>query len=232
MSDNEDSDVTPLRALKQGIEQVLTVVNKSNKHAAKRNRLARRQHRQSVLAYEQAERQYLIEKSNLQPSFRLLVTEFLTCEPDFVNDPEQASEAKYLAQLGVGVDQRVLRFKLGVSGDANYMRPSIVFSKKVFSKKDKAADQRAYSMTDLIYFVEVANVDVSDADGCLTIFLVYRDQTTLPVIHKYLLTPNHNLALPRWDAVHLDTVYTGSHKDSSSLNSSVACAEFFDIRDY
>jgi hypothetical protein len=225
-SDNKGSDLSELERLTQGIYKLLRVVGKSNQHARKRNRLAKRQQQQSSLAYEQAERQYLIDKSGLQPSFRLSVTEFLTREPDFVNDPEQASEAKHLCQQGVGIEQRVLRLKLDVKGDANYMRPSMVVG-----KKGKPADERADSMTDLIYFVEIAGVDVSNVDGCITMFLVYRDQTTLPVIHKYRLTPNHILALPRWDTVHLDTVYVSSNKNSLSLNSSRTCAEFFDIRD-
>jgi hypothetical protein len=138
----------------------------------------------------------------------------------------QASEAKFLSERGVGLERRVLRLKLDTKGDADYMRPSIVIS-----HADKAADQRAHSMTDLIYFTEVANVDLADKHGCITAFLVYRDQTTLPVIHKYRLTPNHDLALPRWDTAQLDTVYVGSHKDSPSLNNAAACAQFFATRD-
>jgi hypothetical protein len=224
--DNKNNQLLGPQLHVSDIAQATALIKESNKHARKRNKLAKRQHRQSVLDYEQAQRQYLIEKSRLQPKFRLSVTEFLTCEPDFVNDPEQASEAKYLSEQGVGLEQRVLRLKLDAKGDAGYMRPSIVIS-----NANKTADQRAHSMTDLIYFAEVANIVVADDDGCITVFLVYRDKTTLPVIHKYQLTPNHDLALPRWDAVHLDTAFVGSHKDSPSLNSPTACAQFFATRD-
>ncbi|MFT6099386.1 MAG: hypothetical protein ACJAYF_001931 [Arenicella sp.] len=223
--DNKNNQLLGPQLHVSDIAQATALIKESNKHARKRNKLAKRQHRQSVLDYEQAQRQYLIEKSRLQPKFRLSVTEFLTCEPDFVNDPEQASEAKYLAGQGVGIEQRVLRLKLDTKGDADYMRPSIVIS-----QANRAADQRAYSMTDLIYFVEVATIDTTDEHGGITVFLVYRDKTTLPVIHKFRLTPNHDLALPRWDTVQLDTAYVGSHKDFPSLNSSTACAQFFVTR--
>ncbi|MBL4674277.1 MAG: hypothetical protein JKX81_18600 [Arenicella sp.] len=225
--DNKNNQLLGSQLLSSDIVQAMELIKESNQHARKRNKLVKRQYRQSVLDYEQAERQYLIEKSSLQPKFRLSVTEFLTCKPDFVNDPEQASEAKYLSGQGVGLEQRVLRLKLDTKGDAHYMRPSIVIS-----DANKSADQRAYSMTDLIYFAEVANVDAADGDGSITVFLVYRDKTTLPVIHKYRLTPNHDLTLPRWDTVQLDTIYVGSHKDSPSLNSSTACAQFFVARDH
>jgi len=225
--DNKNNQLLSTQPLASDITQAMKLIKKSNQHARKRNKLAKRQYRQSVLDYEQAERQYLIEKSSLQPKFRLSVTEFLTCEPDFVNDPEQASEAKYLSEQGVGLEQRVLRLKLDTKGDADYMRPSIVIS-----HIGNAVDHRAHSMTDLIYFAEVANLDVSESDGCITVFLVYRDKTTLPVIHKYRLTPNHDLALPRWDAVQLDIAYVGSHKDSPRLNNSTGCAHFFAARDH
>jgi hypothetical protein len=223
--DNKKHDPLSLQLPADTVAQMLLLLDETNKHARKSNKLAKRQLRQSVLDHEQAERHYLIEKSSLQPKFRLLVTEFLTCEPDFVNDPEQASEAKYLAEKGVGLEQRVLRLKLETKGGADYMRPSIVFG-----KIEKTADERAYAMTDLIYFAELASVDAADGDGCITVFLVYRDKTTLPVIHKYRLSPNHDVALPRWDAVLLDTVYVESHRDSPQLNSSAVCATYFDNR--
>lgn len=225
--DDKNNPLLGTQLLVDGIAQAMKLIKASNKQARKRNKLAKRQYRQSVLDYEQAERQYLIEKSSLQPKFKLSVTEFLTCEPDFVNDPEQASEAKYLSEQGVSLEQRVLRLKLDTKGDADYMRPSIVIG-----NANKTADQRAHSMTDLIYFAEVAHIVAADGDGCITVFLVYRDKTTLPVIHKFRLTQNHDLALPRWDTVQLDTAFVGSHKDSPSLNSSIACAQFFATRDH
>lgn len=225
--DNKNNQLSGTQLLASDISQAMALIEQSNRHARRRNKLAKRQHRQSVLNYEQAERQYLIEKSKLQPKFRLTVTEFLTCEPDFVNDPEQANEAKYLSDQGVAIEQRVLRFKLETKGGADYMRPSIVVR-----QLGNTSDHRTLSMTDLIYFVEVAKLDIAESDDCITVFLVYRDKTTLPVIHKYRLTPNHDLALPRWDAVQLDIAYVGSHKDSPRLNNSAACAHFFAARDH
>lgn len=221
---NGEKDDAPIPEM-SGVyfDELLLVAKQSNKHARKRNRLAKRQHEQLVLNYEQAERQYLIEKSRMQPKFRLSVTEFLMCEPDFMNDPEQASEAKYLADFGVGVDARVLRIKVDVKGDMEYMRPSIIIEKS----KNNDADERAYAMTELIYFVPVASIELSGSDNSSTAYLVYRDKTTLPVVHKYRLTQQLDSALRRWEAVHLDTVYATSHKNLSTLNSSMGCAELF-----
>jgi hypothetical protein len=227
--DNKNNDLLnlqlPTDIAAQMQMQMQLLLSEANKHARKSNKLAKQQLRQTVLDHEQAERHYLIEKSSLQPKFRLLVTEFLTCEPDFVNDPEQASEAKYLAQQGIGLEQRVLRLKFETKANADYMRPSIVVS-----RLDKSVDQRAYSMTDLIYFAELSSIDAAGGNGCITVFLVYRDKTTLPVIHKYQLSPNNDVALPRWDATLLDTVYVGSHKHSLCLNSADGCATYFDNR--
>jgi len=103
--------------LSSNAEQALSILKESNRLARKRNRLAKRQYRQSVLDFEQAERQHL------QPSFRIKVTEFLTCAPDAMADPEQAVEAKYLSEHGIAVDELVLRLKIDVKGDAEYMRP-------------------------------------------------------------------------------------------------------------
>ena len=110
-------------------QQALLLLSKSNRLNKKRNLLIKKQIHQSELDYQQAERLYLIEKSKLQPSFKLLATEFLLNEPDFVNDPEHAMEANFLVENGFKVDQRVLRFKLTISGDNPFMRLSLVTRK-------------------------------------------------------------------------------------------------------
>lgn len=223
---NDDKKVQIIERLNSRLKDALSIAEKSNKHARKRNRLAKREYQQSVLNYEQAERQYLLEKSSIQPSFRLSVTEFLTCEPDFVNDPEQASEAKYLSDLGMGVDERVLRVRVRVAGEADYMRPTIVME----TLAEGEADERAHSMTELLYFMPVAHLDTTTTAGSM-VYLVYRDKTTLPVIHKFLLKQQHGSALSRWDTVHLDTAYAMSHKSQSRFNRSSACAALFSDRD-
>jgi len=208
-------------------EKVLLAIKENNKQARKRNRLAKRAYRQSVLNYEQAERQYLLEKSRLQPSFRLTATEFLACKPDFMNDPEQAGEAKYLADLGVKIDERVLRLTFGVKGDAEYMRPSLVIK-----KLDKAAaDDKVYAMSELLYFATFNNIEINQEALCFFAYLVYRDRTTLPVVHKYRLTQEPDSALRRWEVAHLDTAYATSHKASLRLDSAHGCAALFVDRD-
>jgi len=202
--------------------EALVFLKKSNKHARKKNSIAKRQLRQSELNYEQVERQYLIEKCHLQPVFKLSVTEFLTCEPDFLNDPEQATEAKFLSGVGIGIDERVLRISLDVKGDSVYMQPSIVIG------KTKLADnEQAFDMTGKLYFVAVDQVKVDQLTGSLDVYLVYRDKTTLPVIHKYKLTKRPDSTLLRWDASHLDTIYVSSHKKLSQLKNSAGCAKYF-----
>lgn len=226
-NNNKESDVLGTELVAGHLEQALSAFKEHNKQARKGNRLAKRQYLQSVLNYEQAERQYLIEKSRMQPTFRLLVTEFLMCKPDFMNDPEQAGEAKYLSDLDVAVDARVLRIKVHVKGDAEYMRPSIVIQK---SGKE-SVDEHAYAMTELLYFVPVDSIELSASVTSSSAYLIYRDKTTLPVIHKYGLIQQHDSALRRWDAIHLDTVYVSAHKDLSKLNSSEGCATFFRDRE-
>ena len=204
------------------LEETLTVFEQSNKYARKRNKIAKQQLRQSELNYEQVERQYLIEKSHLQPIFKLSVTEFLTCEADFLNDPEQATEAKFLSGVGIGVDERVLRIVLDVKGDAVYMQPSVVVG-----KTKPVDDEQAFSMTSKLYFVAIDQVSIDQSVSELTLYLVYRDKTTLPVIHKYKLVKRADSTLLRWDAMHLDTVYVSSHKKISRLKNAVGCAEYF-----
>ena len=214
---------------KNSLGKVLAAIKESNTHAQKRNRLTKRQYKQSVLNYEQVERQYLIEKSRLQPEFRLSVTEFLACEPDFLNDPEQAGEAKYLADLGLEVDQRVLRIKLDVKGDAIYMQPSIVI--ETSQKAESRADERVHAMTERLYFVGAESINIDQSTDSIDVYLVYRDKTTLPVIHKYRLIKRAESTLLRWDAMHLDTAYVSSHKKLSRFKSAAGCARLFANRE-
>jgi len=223
MSDKSSEELSTLASK---IDDALALFKEHNKHARKRNRLAKKQYQQSVLNHEQVERQYLIEKSRLQPSFRLSATEFLMCEPDFVNDPEQASEAKFVSGFGIELDERVLRIKLHVKGDAEYMRPNLVIPRS----NEQQGDEHAYAMSELIYFVDVDSVQVSKA-GSLDVYLVYQDKTTLPVIHKYQLVQRNDSTLPRWDASHVDTVYAASHKNVLSYKNSAGCEALFADRE-
>lgn len=226
MSNNKKTDASVSELLNNHLEKILEVAKKSNKHAAKRNRLAKRKHRQSVLNYEQAERQYLIEKSRLQPTFSLSVTEFLACDPDFFNDPEPASEAKYIASLGVVVDEQVLRIKVHVKGEAEYLQPSLVIKKAGADVQDERVD----SMSKLLYFAPMSDIHIDEHTHSIDVYFVYFDITTLPVIHKYQLTKQKKSALQRWDVVHLDTIYATSDKQLSLLNSAAGCAALFTHR--
>jgi len=222
-----DKSNEELSKLADCVDEALLLLKENNKQARKRNRIAERQYQQSVLNHEQVERQYLIEKSRLQPTFRLSATEFLMCEPDFVNDPEQASEAKFVSGFGVELDERVLRIKLHVKGDAEYMRPGLVIPRRANSD----INEQAYAMSELLYFVSVDSVKVSKENGSLDVYLVYQDKTTLPVIHQYQLTQRNDSALPRWDSSHVDTVYAASHKNVSKYKYAQACAKLFSDRE-
>jgi len=224
-NNKQDADLKPPFA--EDTKALVAALNKHNKLALKRNRLAKRQHQQAILNYEQGERRYLLEKSYLQPTFRLSVTEFLSCAPDFMNDPEQASEAKFLVERGVGIDQSVIRMRVHVKGDAEYMRPSIVIP----SAQSSLKDERVHSMTDLIYFATLDSIDIAQEDQTTMLYLVYRDKTTLPVVLKYKLARQLESALRRWDATHLDTVFVTSHRALSRLHSARACADFFADRE-
>lgn len=226
-SDNNSDNSSEKNALPQFYQDALLAFKKSNKHARKRNRLAKLQYQQSVLNYEQVERQYLIEKSKLQPTFRLSVTEFLMSEPDSLNDPVLANEAKYLSEFGVEVDDRVLRFRVSVKGDAEYRRPSLVITKS----NQKTPDERSYSMSDLLYFTPVQNINIDQSTQSFEVYFVYRDSTTLPVIHKFRIKQQLGSTLSRWDVAHLDTVYASSNKSRSSLDNSYGCAKLFAERE-
>ena len=231
MTDKNEKESFVSDLLSDDPQQLLSVIEQSNKLARQRNRLAKRQHQQSMLDFEQAQRQYLIEKAHLQPSFRMTVTEFLTCEPSSMSDPEQAGEAKYLSDRGIGIDTLVLRFRLDVKGDSEYMRPYLVLHRP----SDTGSDQRACSMSELLYFTTLESV----GDGLVKaqekhsfyVYFVYRDKTTLPVVHKYRVSQLQNSGLRRWEVEHVDTAYAKSHKNLARFYSSQGCDKLFSDRD-
>jgi len=218
------NNASALELLNNLSDDVVETLKESNKQARKRNRLAKLQYQQSILDYEQAERKYLIEKSYLQPTFRVSATEFLLCEPDYMNDPEQAGEAKYLTDLGYDIDERVLRLELRVDNEVQYMRPNMVLPRV----KSGLNNESMNAMTEHVYFVRVDNLKLSDS-SYVDAYLVYRDKTTLPVIHKYRLTQRQGSALRRWDVVHRDTVYSTARNKQSNLNQSTVCERLFQV---
>ena len=126
------------------------------KHQKKRNKLAKRQNQiaeaqlaQSQYTFEQTERLYLLEKSKLQPKFSLQVTEFLLCEPDYMNDPEQAGEAKFLTDHDIAVDERVVRFQINVIEKGQHLRPRLVVTRTGVNKEDDLA----MALTGKLYFL-------------------------------------------------------------------------------
>ena len=205
------------------IQVAIAVVKENNKQAKKRNRLAKKQLQQSILNYEQLERQYLIEKSALQPTFGLFVTEFLMFEPDYLNDPELASEAAFLADLGIALEERVLRFRVRVKGDAEYRRPTMVVERN----GETESHERAYSMSELLYFVPLSEISLNHGGESFIAYFVYRDKTTLPVVHKYRVTQLQGSTLSRWEVAHMDTVYASSHGDIPALKSAAGCEALF-----
>jgi hypothetical protein len=224
---NNDRKATSEELLALYLGKATRALKKNNKHARKRNRLSKLQYQQSILNYEQLERQYLIEKAHLQPIFRLSVTELLVSGSDTLNDPELASEAKYLSDLGCEIDDRVLRFRVNVEGDAVYRRPSIVIA-----RSDKHnGDERVNSMSELRYFAPLDSLDIDLATQSFEIYFLYRDKTTLPVIHKYRVKQQQASTLSRWDTTYLDTVFADTNQKMSSLNTSLECESLFSDRD-
>ncbi len=210
------------------MQSMVHALERSNKLSKRRNKLAKRQYQQSIADFEQAERLYLIEKSKLQPTFRLDVTEFLLCEPDFMNDPEQAGEAKFLKQRGVSLDSRILRIQLQVRGEKSYMRPSIVAR---LNNSDDASDERLVSMTESLYFLPVGDLSFTEELGTSSFFLVYRDKTTLPVVHRYRLTQQPESDLRRWSIEHIDSVFAKSDERFTNFRNSMNCLDLFNLRE-
>ena len=218
----------------QQIEQAFALIRKKNKYAKQQNRLLKKQVVQSKLDHQQAERLYLLEKSKIQPTFKLSVSEFLLSRPDFVNDPEHAMEADFLVKSGYSVDQRILRFKLSDNGKGQFLRPALLVNSasQNISEKDKYGD-RLLSMTPQIFFasidslafkVDENNIDEHDFNA----YLIYRDQTTLPVVLKFRISQLLKSKLMRWEVEHVDTVFVGARNQLKKLRTGVSCEQLFE----
>ena len=215
-----------LSDLTNEMSKLVAEQKKQSKHSKKQIRLAKEQIQQSQLKIEQTERLYLLEKSKLQPKFKLSVTEFLLCKPDFMADPEQASEAKFLTDLGVEIDERVLRFEISVVEKGQYLRPRLIITRE----QSEDGKDLAYSMAERLYFLPFNMLsNKSDYDAFDT-YWVYHDQTTLPVIQKYHVSQQKGSKLTRWNATHEDTVFALTKHSSESFNSSQACQQIFSHR--
>lgn len=211
------------------IEQALLLAKKNNKHARKRNRLAKKQQRQAELNYQQSERLYLLEKSKMQPRFRVTAGEFLLNKPDFVNDPEQAGEAEFLVDNGFSIEQRVVRLKLEVKHEAPFMRPSMVVANRAGKGQD---DERILSMTPRIFFTALDSIALESAASNATehrfnLYLLYYDQTTLPVAHKFKVTQQHDSRLLRWEVEHIDSAFALSRHQENALSMAKNCERLF-----
>lgn len=208
------------------IAKLASAQKKHLKHLKTRNHLAKAQINQDSLKFEQTERLYLLEKSKLQPKFKLNVTEFLLCEADFMNDPEQAGEAKFLADRGIEVDERILRFQVNLEHKGQYLRPRLIISRDNIDSDDDLA----FSMHDRLYFLPFSELSNSAQHSAFDAYWVYQDQTTLPVIQKHRITQQKDSSLMRWNAVHEDTVFALSKRPSRSFTSSESCRQLFQNR--
>ena len=205
------------------IEELIAAQKRRNKLAKKQNKLAAAELKHKQYTFEQTERLYLIEKSRLQPKFKLNVTEFLLCEPDYMNDPEQAGEAKFLTDLGFDIDERILRFQISLVEKENYLRPRLI----VGQTNNKTDDDYAFSLTDKLYFLPFDLLSMTPRKTAFDCFFVYQDQTTLPVVQRYRASQRPGSSLMRWNASHEDTVFSFSKDSLASLSSAVGCASLF-----
>lgn len=221
--DKHDTSNFLYDSISENLKELGILQKKGNKIAKQLNLIKKKQHQQSLLDFEQSERQYLIEKSKLQPSFRLSVSETLACEPDFVNDPEQASESSFLKDMGVECDDRVLRLRLDVKGNAEYMHPSVVFSDPECSEFSGLA----HAMNERVYFISLGDTSAKNNIQHLIVYFVYRDQTALPVLYKYKLKKEPNSALQRWHVSKIDKVYAKTHNALVVLETAKECEQLF-----
>lgn len=208
------------------IEELIAAQKKRNKLAKKQNKLAAAELKHKQYTFEQTERLYLIEKSKLQPIFKLQVTEFLLCEPDYMNDPEQAGEAKFLTDLGFEIDERILRFQVNLVEKEPYLRPRLIVSQI----NNKADEDFAFSLTDKLYFLPFNLLSMNAEETAFDVYFVYQDQTTLPVIQRHRVSQRPGSSLMRWNATHEDTVFSVNKKSLNSLNSAEGCARLFEDR--
>ena len=224
-SDKKQSD------LASEMSKLVAEQRKQSKHFQEQNRLAQEQIEQSQLKIEQTERLYLLEKSKLQPKFKLSVTEFLLCEPDFMADPEQASEAKFLTDLGASINARVLRFQISVLEKGQYLRPRLVISRdEKANDKGLNGEDLAFSMSERLYFLPFDLLSNKNDLNAFSMFWIYHDQTTLPVIQKYIVNRQQNSKLKRWNVAHEDTVFALAKHSSESLSVAADCNKLFENR--
>lgn len=222
-TDHTDTSQDSAYLIAKSLKELLVTQKEANKISKQQKRIDKKQYQQSLLDFEQSERQYLIEKSNLQPIFRVSATEVLVCEPDFVNDPEQASEASFLLAKKVKVEQRVLRLRVETKGHAEYMHPSMVYS----IGSEQKSDGLAYAFSEHTYFVPIQELNSRNSVSSIVIYFVYKDRTTLPVIHKYLLTKDMSSALQRWSVTQVNTVYANTAAMQSVFETANACEVLF-----
>lgn len=223
MTDNKQNQENQL-AIK--IKKLISAQKKRNKLAKRHNKLAEAQLEHQKNAFEQTERLYLIEKSKLQPRFKLNVSEFLLCEPNYMNDPEQAGEAKFLTDLGFKVDERILRFHVNVIEKEPYLRPRLL----VGQKENERDNDFAFSLTDKLYFLPFDLLSTKADETAFDVYFVYQDQTTLPIVQRHRISQQQGSSLMRWNSAHEDTVFTLSKQTLSNLDSAEGCALLFKNR--
>ena len=208
------------------LDRFIAEQKQQNKHSTKRNALSQQKLQLDQLRLDQAERLYLLEKSKLQASFKLSVTEFLLCEPNFMVDPEQAGEAKFLTDLGVEIDERVLRLQVTVVQKGQILRPRLVIK----NNHKKNSDDLAFAMSEKLYFLPVKRLCEGVSTQAFDAYWVYHDQTTLPVLQKYRISQQQDSSLARWNVVHEDTVFALAKHSLDTLNLSDGCQSLFDDR--
>jgi len=168
-----------------------------------------------------------------------------------MNDPEQAGEAKFLKDLGVKIDERVLRFQVNLEQKGQYLRPRLIIDPDIIESdiiesegavtesvvnegagkhNTESNHDLAVSMHDRLYFLPFKQLSENTQHNAFHVYWVYQDQTTLPVIQKYSITQQKNSSLMRWNAVHEDTVFALSKQKPESFNSAEKCKLLFENR--
>jgi hypothetical protein len=82
-------------------------------------------------------------------------------------------------------------------------------------------------MSEYVYFVSLGEAEANTNVENLIVYFVYRDQTTLPVLHKYKLIKEFDSALQRWQVLQIDTVYAKTSTSLMSLETVVECEQLF-----
>jgi len=88
------------------------------------------------------------------------------------------------------------------------------------------------SMTAQVYFASVESIisDMHDnGSGCheFNVYLIYRDQTTLPVVLSFKISQQLDSKLLRWEVEHVDTVFVGSRSQLKRLSNAAVCKQLF-----